>query len=90
LANERIIEGIIEGVFGGVSGGVKNKYKTLILAVLANEGTRIPFLSEKINEPEKNVERYIKQLRTYGLVRFQGSTKTGGYYLTYVIKKKLK
>jgi ATP-dependent DNA helicase RecG len=87
---ENKIEEVIEGVTEGVTEGVKNKITALLLTISNNEGNRIPFLTKQLSESEKNIERYIKQLREYALIEYKGSTKTGGYYLTTKIKQRIK
>jgi len=89
-SSEGVIEGVIEGVTEGISEGVKTKFKSLLMAIAANEGKRIPFLADEISESIKSVERYIRQLREFGLIEYKGSSKTGGYSLTNKLKQKIK
>jgi ATP-dependent DNA helicase RecG len=89
--NDGVIDGVIDGVTDGVTDGVKDKLKALLLAIINNEGKRIPEYQE-ITEigSERTMERYIQQLREYKLIEYIGdSPKTGGYYLTELLKEKL-
>ncbi|MEK7432212.1 MAG: ATP-binding protein [Cyanobacteriota bacterium] len=88
--NDKVIEGVIEGVTEGVTEGVKEKIIILLNLIINYEGKRIPFYAEKISESDKNIERYIKQLKKFELIEYKGSSRTGGYFLTNKIKEKLK
>jgi ATP-dependent DNA helicase RecG len=87
--SEGAVEGLIEGISEGLTGGLKQKLIDLMKNITIEEGKRIPFYANKISEHEKNVERYFKLFRDKQLVEYRGSKKSGGYYLTEQIKKKL-
>ncbi len=89
-ASDGAVDGIIEGITEGITEGIKGKLKYLLLAIINNEGKRIPFYAEVIAEPDKNIERYIRILKSSGIITYKGSKKTGGYFLTEKIKAKLK
>ena len=40
-------------------------------------------IRQKLSIPEKTLERYIKILRDAGLIEYNGSKKTGGYYIVH-------
>ncbi|MDI6802982.1 MAG: putative DNA binding domain-containing protein [Bacteroidota bacterium] len=82
--------GAVEGLIEGLTEGLKQKLINLIKTMVIEEGKRIPFYANKISEPEKNIERYFKLFRDKQLIEYRGSKKTGGYFLTEEIKKKLK
>jgi len=42
---------------------------------------KTPFFAKTLNTSVKNIERWIKQLRTEEKIEFKGSPKTGGYYV---------
>ena len=44
-------------------------------------GNRVYFFAEQLNTSNKNVERWIKQLKREDLIEFKGAPKTGGYYV---------
>ena len=60
--------------------------------IISNEGKRIPEYQEITQlGSERTIERYIQQLRESNLIEFKGeSPQTGGYYLTELLKEKLK
>lgn len=54
-----------------------------ILCVLNEQpGLRTIMIGNKTNIPAKSVERYIKRLKEAGLVKYIGSSKSGGYFLS--------
>ena len=74
---ERVIEGVIEGV----GTDIKGKMALILCELDKQPGLRTTGLSEKTNIPRKSIERYIKQLKDAGLIKFSGPSKTGGYFL---------
>lgn len=89
--SEGAVEGAIEGAIKGVTKGVKDKLAILLSAIAANEGKRVPDYKETTGLPDSSMERYIKQLKDGGLIEFRGyAAHTGGYYLTKIMKAKLK
>ena len=65
---------------------------TKLNTIISNEGKRIPEYQEITQlGSERTIERYIQQLRESNLIEFKGeSPQTGGYYLTKLLKEKLK
>jgi ATP-dependent DNA helicase RecG len=63
----------------GVSKGVNEGVNQLQVAIQKHPNKRVPFYASKLNTSEKNIERWIKQLKEEGKIEFQGSPKTGGY-----------
>ncbi len=39
-----------------------------------------PFFTKQLKTSEKNIERWLGQLKKEGEVEFRGAPKTGGYY----------
>lgn len=39
-------------------------------------------LSSKTDIPVKSIERYVKRLKDAGLIKYSGSSKSGGYFLS--------
>jgi ATP-dependent DNA helicase RecG len=91
-ANDGVVVGAIDGAIDGVTDGVKEKLTVLLKAIISNEGKRIPEYREVTQlGSERTIERYIQQLRESNLIEFKGeSPQTGGYYLTELLKEKLK
>ena len=73
--------GVSEGVNGGVSEGVSEGVKRLLEFIKKNPGKRIPFFKRELRIPAKTLERWLKQLKEEGKIKFKGSPKKGGYYL---------
>lgn len=70
--------GVGEGANEGVGEGVNGLY----LLIKKNEGNRVPFFAKVLNTSEKNIERWLKQLKQDKKIEFRGAPKTGGYYPT--------
>ncbi len=65
-------EGVTEGVTEGVD---------LLLAYIRTEpGLRAPMLASRMDTSVKNVERWLKQLKSQQFIEFRGAPKTGGYH----------
>lgn len=75
-------EGVIEGVIEGVGKDVKEKMASILCVLNEQPGLRTTMLSNKTNIPAKSVERYIKRLKDVGLVKYSGSSKSGGYFIS--------
>lgn len=74
-------EAVIEGVIEGVGKDIKEKMALILCELNKQPGIRTTILSEKTNIPRKSIERYIKQLKDAGIIKYSGSSKTGGYFL---------
>ena len=82
-AEERLEQCFLDkpSIRGGAGGGVLNHGQLLVLeAIKANEGIKVPGISEATNIPSKSIERHIKVLIERNLIEHRGSKKTGGYY----------
>ena len=75
-------EGVIEGVIEGVGKDIKEKLASILFVLNEQPGLRTTMLSNKTEIPAKSVERYIKRLKDAGLIKYSGSSKSGGYYLS--------
>ena len=71
--NEPLNEGLNEGVNKGVN--------LLLQTITENPGLRTNRYSEILKTSPKNIERWIKKLKSQNLVEFKGSSKTGGYFI---------
>lgn len=54
---------------------------SLLTLIRENEGKRVPFFATALQTSEKNIERWLKQLRETGAVEFRGAPKSGDYYI---------
>lgn len=59
------------------------KLELVKVALLVQEfgGIRSTAIGEKLNYPQRTVERYLNILSTSGVIEFRGALKTGGYFL---------
>ena len=75
-------EGVIEGVIEGVGKDIKEKLASILCILNEQPGLRTTMLSSKTDIPVKSVERYVKRLKDVGLIKYSGSSKSGGYFLS--------
>ena len=75
-------EGVIEGVIEGVGKNIKEKLASILCVLNKQPGLRTTMLSSKTDIPVKSVERYVKRLKDAGLIKYSGSSKSGGYFLS--------
>jgi len=78
-------EGVIEGVIEGVGKDIKEKLASILCVLHKQPGLRTTMLSNKTDIPVKSVERYVKRLKDAGLIKYSGSSKSGGYFLSDTI-----
>ena len=89
VVNDGVNEGVNEGVFEGVNEGVKEGLIRVVKVVLSNPGIVANDISKSIKKAKATTERYIKLLRTMGLIEFKGAPKTGGYFLSEKANNKI-
>ena len=70
---------------GGVNDGVINEIIELVTVILGNEGLKAIDIAEQRGRAIRTTDRYLKMARQFGLIRFIGAPKTGGYYITELI-----
>jgi len=58
------------------SGGVSD----LLDFIKVNPGKKSKEIKTALNLPQRTLERWLKELRDQNKIKFQGATKTGGYY----------
>ena len=63
------------------SEGVSEGVNSVLEYIRKNPGQRIPIISRAVNVAPKTLERWLRKLKIDGKVRFEGSAKTGGYYI---------
>ena len=78
-------EGVIEGVIEGVGKDIKEKLASILCVLHEQPGLRTTMLSNKTDIPVKSIERYVKRLKDAGLIKYSGSSKSGGYFLSDTI-----
>ena len=64
---------------------IKEKLASILCVLHEQPGLRTTMLSNKTDIPVKSVERYVKRLKDAGLIKYSGSNKSGGYFLSDTI-----
>ena len=82
----------VEEIAGGVlvafalnsndAGGVSEGVSALLGLIGQQPGMRSPAMATVLGTSPKNIERWLKQLKTQSLIEFKGAPKTGGYHST--------
>lgn len=75
-----------DGVNEGESDGVNDGANLLFETICHYPGKRANELATLVGKSVPSVERYVKSLRTAGMIEFRGASKTGGYYAVDVEK----
>ena len=65
----------------GTNEGINEGINKLFQYIRDNEGLRVSQISRAMNIPPKTLERWINSLKNDKKVVYQGSKKSGGYYL---------
>jgi len=60
-----------------INGGV-NLVKEVIIN---NPGLNTYRIAEKLNKPERTVEKWLSKLKKSQIIEYRGSSKTGGYFI---------
>lgn len=74
------------GLNGGLNGGLSSDSDRILQSIQHHPGVRIPQIVEVTGISTRTVERHIKTLKSMDLIQFEGSKKTGGYF---IVPKKL-
>jgi ATP-dependent DNA helicase RecG len=87
VAINRLIDGGVNGgVNEGVNEGVRKEIVELVAILLNTEGLKVHDLVEKRGKSRATIERYLKLTRQFGITEFKGSPRTGGYYITNLLR----
>jgi ATP-dependent DNA helicase RecG len=65
---------------GGVNEGVSEGVNALLELIGKQPDMRSPAMAAALGTSAKNIERWVKQLKSRGLIEFRGAPKTGGYH----------
>ena len=87
--NDAITDAVNDAVIDGVNAGVKSGLIIVVSLVLNREGMKSDEISRMLVKGKRTAERYLEVLKKIKVIEFRGAPKTGGYYLTEQIKKKL-
>jgi ATP-dependent DNA helicase RecG len=81
LFKEKMMKNKNGGVSGGVSGEVSGGVNEIYLYIKNNPGFNTAQIKEKLNIPQRTLERIVKELKDSNKIVFKGSFKTGGYFV---------
>jgi ATP-dependent DNA helicase RecG len=69
-------------VTGGTNDGTTNRnIEDLLIFIKINPGLSTKTIRTKMQIPQRTIERWIRELKKIGEIKFSGSNKTGGYYI---------
>ena len=88
--NDGVNDGVSDGVINGVSDSVRIEIIGTVSLIKDNPGINTNSIAASVNKSKPTLERYLRIAKEAGIIEFQGSPKTGGYYLTEKMKTKLK
>lgn len=71
---------------GGVNEGVRKEIVELVAILINSAGLKVHDLVEKRGKSRATIERYLKLARLFGITEFKGSPRTGGYYITNLLR----
>ncbi len=72
---------LLDEAFESLNERVKQRMIAILSTIDKYPGLRTTTISANTGIPIKSVERHLSELSRVGMVRYQGSKKTGGYYL---------
>ena len=80
-SNKNDFESLLDESFESLNERVKQRMIAILSTIDKYPGLRTTTISANTGIPIKSVERHLSELSRVGMVRYQGSKKTGGYYL---------
>ena len=79
--NKNGFESVLDESFESLSEKVKQRMIAILSTIEKYPGSRTTTINASTGIPVKSVERHLSELSRVGLIRYQGSKKTGGYYI---------
>jgi len=79
-----------DGINGALNKAIIFELVRVIKTIYNHKGANRITIIDKIGKGNTTLERYLKILKNYDLIEYQGSKKTGGYHLTEKAQNKLK
>ncbi|MEM1000119.1 MAG: HTH domain-containing protein, partial [Bacteroidota bacterium] len=79
-------QAIAESGADRASRNVREKLVQIVAILSRQEGRNSDDLNQEFQKSTRTIERYLKLLKDYGAIEFQGPPKSGGYYLTAEFK----
>lgn len=74
-------ESLLDRYFESLNVSVKQRMMAIITTIDRNPGLRTTTISTNTGIPPKSAERLLSELIRSGIICYQGSKKTGGYYI---------
>jgi ATP-dependent DNA helicase RecG len=89
VVNRLLDDGVNDGDVDGVTIATRTEIIQIMVIVLDKEGLKTIEISKKLQKSMATVERHIKRAKALNLLKFQGSPKSGGYYVTEYFENRL-
>lgn len=80
-SNKNDFESMLDEVSESMNVKVKQKMVAILSAIDKSPGLRSTAISSFTGIPAKTIERYLSELKQFGLVVYKGSSNSGGYYI---------
>ena len=80
-SNKNDFESMLDEISESMNVKVKQKMVVILSAIDKSPGLRSTAISTFTGIPAKTVERYLSELKQFGLVVYKGSSNSGGYYI---------
>ena len=80
-SNKNDFEAMLDEVSESMNVKVKQKMVAILSAIDKSPGLRSTAISSFTGIPAKTIERYLSELKQFGLVVYKGSSNSGGYYI---------
>lgn len=74
-------DSMLDKSFESLNFNLKQRMMAILSTIDKYPGSRTTTISASTGIPIKSVERHLSELSHVGMIRYQGSKKTGGYYL---------
>ena len=74
-------DSLLDKSFESLNFNVKQRMVAILSTIDKYPGSRTTTISASTGIPIKSVERHLSELSRVGMIRYQGSKKTGGYYI---------
>lgn len=92
--NDTVVDTVVDTVNDTVNDAVNDAVKFRLIdeikTIIQMGNIRLPDIIKSFGIERAQAQRDMKLLKEIGFVEFQGSPKTGGYYLTEKMKKIIK
>ncbi|MBC7913869.1 MAG: AAA family ATPase [Pyrinomonadaceae bacterium] len=80
--NDTVRDTVNKAIGNAVSLMIKERLIHIIELIKINPGLRSNIIAGQLNIDQKNIRRDIQKLQSFDLIKFKGTPKTGGYFLS--------